>query len=199
IYYLTAESLAAAKSSPHLEVFAKRGIEVVLLTDRLDEWMLGHVTEFDGKPLRDIRRDGLTLPGDTPAPEADEKADDAPSAAPVLERLKAYLAEQMADVRASSRLVDSPACLVVAEHDMGLQMRRMLEAAGQDVPDAKPTLELNLEHPLVDRLAGESDDARFGDLAVIIVGQAEIAEGGLPSDPAGYVQRLNKLLVELAD
>ena len=198
IYYLTAESLAAAKSSPHLEVFAKRGIEVVLLTDRLDEWMLGHVTEFDGKPLRDIRRDGLTLPGDTPAPDVDEKVDDEAAGAPVLERLKTHLAEQMADVRASSRLVDSPACLVVAEHDMGLQMRRMLEAAGQEVPDAKPTLELNLEHPLVNRLAGESDDARFGDLAAIIVGQAEIAEGGLPSDPAGYVQRLNKLLVELA-
>ena len=198
IYYLTAESLAAAKSSPHLEVFRKRGIEVVLLTDRLDEWMIGHLTEFDGKPLQDIRRDGLKLPGEAASDDAEaEQADDTDEHALVV-KLKERLSAQVSAVRASDRLVESPACLVVAAADIGVQMRRMLEAAGQEVPDTKPVLEINLEHALLSRLEAEQDDARFDDLAMVIFGQAEIAQGGLPEDPGAYVARLNRLLVELA-
>lgn len=199
IYYLTADSLATAKSSPHLEVFKKRGIEVLLLTDRLDEWMIGHLTDFDGKALLDIRRDGLELPGDEK--KADETSDDSEDDSPIaglLTRLAERLGERVSAVRKSDRLVESPACLVVAEHDLGVQMRRMLEAAGQEVPDNKPVLEINPEHPLVARLDGETNDERFDDLAWVIFGQAEIAQGGLPEDPGGYVTRLNRLLLELA-
>ncbi|MEM7611471.1 MAG: molecular chaperone HtpG [Pseudomonadota bacterium] len=197
IYYLTAESLAAAKSSPHLEVFAKRGIEVLLLTDRLDEWMISYLTDFDGKQLQDVRRDGLQLPGDDS--EQDEDADSAAEKPELLEKLKAQLGDRVADVRESERLVESPACLVVAGDDLGVQMRRMLEAAGQQVPDSKPTLEINLDHPLVQRLADAGDDGdRFDDLAWVIFGQAEIAQGELPEDPGTYVSRLNRLLVELS-
>ncbi|MEL7296217.1 MAG: molecular chaperone HtpG [Pseudomonadota bacterium] len=198
IYYLTAESLAAAKSSPHLEVFRKRGIEVVLLTDRLDEWMIGHLTEFDGKALQDIRRDGLKLPGESVDEDVEsEQAEDKDEPA-LVAKLKERLSAQVSAVRASDRLVESPACLVVAADDIGVQMRRMLEAAGQEVPDTKPVLEVNLEHPLLSRLEAEQDDARFDDLAMVIFGQAEIAQGGLPEDPGAYVARLNRLLVELA-
>ncbi|MEM6810612.1 MAG: molecular chaperone HtpG [Pseudomonadota bacterium] len=193
IYYLTAESLAAAKASPHLEVFKKRGIEVLLLTDRLDEWMIGYLTEFDGKALQDVRRDGLELPEGESADDAEDRADDG-----VLERLGQCLEDAVSGVRASDRLVESPACLVVGADDMGAQMRRMLEAAGQDVPESKPALEVNLGHPLVRRLETAADDARFEDLARVLLGQAEIAEGDLPADPADYVGRLNRLLVELS-
>ncbi len=196
IYYLTAESLAAAKASPHLEVFRERGIEVLLLVDRLDEWMMGHLTDFDGNQLQDVRRDGLELPGKKD--EKTESAEDSEAHKSLLEKLRERLGEQVAEVRSSDRLVGSPACLVVAEHDLGAQMRRMLEAAGQEVPDSKPTLEVNLSHPLVMRLAAESEGERFDDLAWVIYGQAEIAEGDLPEDPGAYVSRLNRLLVELS-
>ncbi|MEO0345666.1 MAG: molecular chaperone HtpG [Pseudomonadota bacterium] len=193
IYYLTAESLAAAKASPHLEVFKKRGIEVLLLTDRLDEWMIGYLTEFDGKSLQDVRRDGLDLPEGDAADDGEDRADEG-----VLERLGKCLDDAVSGVRASDRLVESPACLVVGADDMGAQMRRMLEAAGQEVPESKPALEVNLGHPLVRRLETAADDARFEDLARVLLGQAEIAEGDLPADPADYVGRLNRLLVELS-
>ncbi|MEL6870677.1 MAG: molecular chaperone HtpG [Pseudomonadota bacterium] len=196
IYYLTADSLAAAQASPHLESLRARDIEVLLLTDRLDEWMIGQLTEFDGKSFQDIRRDGLKLPGDETPDKDTDASDETP--AEVVERLKKRFGERLADVRKSERLVDSPACLVVAADDMGLQMRRMFEAAGQEVPESKPTLEVNLSHPLLTRLDSEKDDARFDDLAEVILGQAQIAEGGLPEDPGAYVGRLNKLLVELA-
>ncbi|MEL7023863.1 MAG: molecular chaperone HtpG [Pseudomonadota bacterium] len=195
IYYLTAENHAAAKSSPHLEVFRKRGIEVLLLTDRLDEWAITYLTEYDGKSLQDVRRDGLTLPES----DKDESADAEPAAdESVVDRLKSTLSEVVSDVRASDRLVDSPACLVTAKDDLGQQMRRMLEAAGQEVPDSKPALELNLTHAMVRQMASTQDDARFSDLAQVIVGQAQIAEGRLPSDPAAYVNTLNRLLAESA-
>ncbi|MEO0366003.1 MAG: molecular chaperone HtpG [Pseudomonadota bacterium] len=195
IYYLTAENHAAAKSSPHLEVFRKRGIEVLLLTDRLDEWAITYLTEYDGKSLQDVRRDGLTLPES----DKDESADAEPAAdESVVDRLKSTLSEVVSDVRASDRLVDSPACLVTAKDDLGQQMRRMLEAAGQEVPDSKPALELNLTHAMVRQMASIQDDARFSDLAQVIVGQAQIAEGRLPSDPAAYVNTLNRLLAESA-
>ncbi|MEL6301286.1 MAG: molecular chaperone HtpG [Pseudomonadota bacterium] len=195
IYYLTADSLAAAKASPHLEVFRKRGIEVLLLTDRLDEWAISYLTEYDGKPLQDIRRDGLELPEGEPEPaKAEDIADDG-----VIERLKGSLGDSVADVRASDRLVDSPACLVSARDDIGDQMRRMLEAAGQEVPESKPTLEINLAHGLVRQMSETKDDARFTDLANVVVGQAQIAEGRLPSDPAVYVNTLNRLLSGAVD
>ena len=196
IYYVTGDSLAAASASPHLEVFRQRGIEVLLLHDRLDEWMVGQVPEFDGKALQDIRREGLSLPG-TDADESDAK--DAADAEPegLFDKLSGVLSERVSAVRAS--LVESPACLVVGEHDLGDQMKRILEAAGQAVPDSKPVLEVNLGHGLVQRLANEGDEQRFADLAWIIFGQAEIAQHGQLADPGGYVARLNKLLLELAD
>lgn len=195
IYYLTADSLAAAKASPHLEVFRKRGIEVLLLTDRLDEWAISYLSEYDGKPLQDIRRDGLELPEGEPEPaKAEDVADEG-----VIERLKGSLGDTVADVRASDRLVDSPACLVAARDDIGDQMRRMLEAAGQEVPESKPTLEINLAHGLVRQMSETKDDTRFTDLANVVVGQAQIAEGRLPSDPAVYVNTLNRLLSGAVD
>ncbi|MEL7310860.1 MAG: molecular chaperone HtpG [Pseudomonadota bacterium] len=195
IYYLTAESHAAAQSSPHLEVFRKRGIEVLLLTDRLDEWAITYLTEYDGKPLQDVRRDGLSLP-ETDASE--DEVSEPPADDSIVARLKETLEGVVSDVRASDRLVDSPACLVTAQDDLGMQMRKMLEAAGQEVPESKPALELNLSHAMVRQMAATDDTARFEDLAQVIVGQAQIAEGRLPSDPAQYVSTLNRLLAESA-
>ena len=192
VYYLTADSLAAAKASPHLEIFRKRELEVLLLTDRLDEWAIGYVDAYDGKPLQDIRREGLELPDRQD--EEDSQSQSADSG--VLERLRTALGDAVTDVRASDRLVDSPACLVVGQDEMGVQMRRMLEAAGQDLPDSKPTLEVNLTHPLVTRLERTEDSERFEDLVAVIYGQAQIAEGRLPSEPGAYVSRLNRLLAE---
>lgn len=195
IYYVTAETLAAAKASPHLEVFRARNIEVLLLTDRLDEWAITYLTEFDGKPLQDIRRDGLELPKTDENSETEESEQ---AESTVVERLKSALGDRVADVRASDRLVDSPACLVAAQDDLGVQMRRMLEAAGQAVPESRPTLEVNLSHAVLRQMAATDDESRFADLAQVVVGQAQIAEGQLPDDPAAYVGTLNRLLAESA-
>ena len=191
IYYITADTLAAAKHSPQLELFRKKGIEVLLMTDRVDEWALSFLTEFDGTPLQSVAKGAVDLGKlqDEDEKKAAEQA--AETFKPVLERLKAALKDKAEDVRATTRLVDSPACLVAQDGGMSTQLARMLKAAGQPVPETKPVLEVNAEHPLVRKL--EASD-RFDDLAHILFDQALLAEGGLPDDPAAYVRRVNALL-----
>ena len=195
IYYITADTLAAAKNSPQLEVFKKKGIEVLLMTDRVDEWSLSYLREFDGTPLQSVAKGAVDL-GDL-QDEAERKAAEeaAESVKPLLDKLKEALKEQVEDVRVTTRLVDSPACLVVKDAGMSMQLARMLKQAGQRVPDSKPVLEINAEHPLVKKLDGH---AHFDDLAHILFDQALLAEGGLPDDPAAYVRRVNALLVSRA-
>lgn len=198
IYYIAAENFNTAKSSPHLEVFRKKGIEVLLLSDRVDEWLMSHLAEFDGKSLQDVGKGELDLGKLDSEEEKQAQEKVAEALKPLLERAKAALENQVAEVRITHRLTDSPACVVVGDHDMGAQMRRILEAAGQKVPESKPIFELNPEHPLVKKLEQESSDERFGDLAHILFDQANLAEGAQLQDPAAYVQRLNKLLLELS-
>ena len=198
VYYLTGESYAQVKNSPHLEVFRKKGIEVLLLTDRIDEWLMSYLTEFDGKQFVDVARGDLDL-GKLDS-EEDKKAleEVAKAKEGLVERLKTALGEQVAEVRVSHRLTDSPAILAIGEQDLGLQMRQILEASGQKVPDSKPIFEFNPSHPLIEKLDGEADEDRFADLSHILFDQAALAAGDNLKDPAAYVQRLNKLLVELS-
>ena len=192
IYYLTAETLAAAKNSPQLELFKKKGIEVLLLADRVDEWAMAQLPEFDGSPLQSIAKGQVDL-GKLQDAEEKQKAEEASTALkPVLDKLKETLKDQAADVRVTTRLVASPACLVVEDHGISLQLQRLLKQAGQAAPDSKPILEINPEHALVKKLDGS---AQFEDLAHILFDQALLAEGGLPADPAAYVRRVNALLV----
>ncbi|MES2185307.1 MAG: molecular chaperone HtpG [Pseudomonadota bacterium] len=192
IYYITADSLAAAKNSPHLEVFKKKGIEVLLMTDRVDEWALNYLHDFDGTPLQSVAKGAVDL--GTLQDEEEKKAAEeaAETFKPLLAKLKEALKDKAEDVRATTRLVDSPACLVVQEHGMSTQLARMLKQAGQKAPETKPVLEVNPEHPLVKKLDGS---VHFHDLAHILFDQALLAEGGLPDDPAAYVRRVNALLV----
>ncbi|WP_066965653.1 molecular chaperone HtpG [Microbulbifer sp. Q7] len=197
IYYVCADNFATAKSSPYLEVFRKKGIEVLLLTDQVDEWFVGHMQEFDGKQFQDVAKGALDL-GD--AENEDDKAEREKvekEAGALVERVKDVLESRVEDVRATTRLVDSPACLVASDNDMGLQMRRILEQAGQSLPEAKPIFELNPNHPLVQRLDQEQDEDRFADLTNILMDQANLAAGNQLADPADYVRRLNALLLEL--
>ncbi len=198
VYYLTGESFAQVKNSPHLEVFRKKGIEVLLLTDRIDEWLMSYLTEFDGKQFVDVARGDLDL-GKLDS-EEDKKAQEEVAKAKegLVERLKGALGEQVAEVRVSHRLTDSPAILAIGEQDLGLQMRQILEASGQKVPDSKPIFEFNPSHPLIEKLDAEPDEDRFADLSHILFDQAALAAGDSLKDPAAYVQRLNKLLVELS-
>jgi len=191
IYYITADTPAAAKNSPQLEIFRKKGIEVLLLTDRVDEWMLAHLYEFDGKPLQSVAKGAVDL-GKLQDEEEKKHAEEAANAfKPVLERLKEALKDRAKDVRVTTRLVDSPACLVVEEGDMSGHLARLLKQAGQSAPASKPILEVNAEHALVRRLDGSD---RFDDLAQILFDQALLAEGGQLEDPAAYVRRVNALL-----
>lgn len=198
IYYVVADSFNTAKSSPHIEVFRKKGIEVLLLSDRIDDWLVSHLNEFDGKTFQDVAKGELDLGGVEDEEEKKKQEEVAEQFKDLVERVKTNLEERVEEVRVTHRLTDSPACLVVGQYDMGAQMRRIMEAAGQPMPESKPTLELNPEHPLVEKLNGESNDERFADLASIIFDQAHLAEGGQLDDPASYVQRLNKLLLELS-
>ncbi|HWI09740.1 MAG TPA: molecular chaperone HtpG [Burkholderiaceae bacterium] len=192
IYYVTADSLAAAKSSPQLEIFRKKGIEVLLLTDRVDEWMLSHLYEFDGKPLQSVAKGSVDLGKLQDEAEKKQAEETATAFKPVLDRLKEALKERAKDVRVTTRLVDSPACLVVEEGDMSGHLARLLKQAGQAAPKSLPTLEVNAEHALVKRLDAS---AHFDDLANILFDQALLAEGGQLEDPAAYVRRVNALLV----
>jgi molecular chaperone HtpG len=191
IYYITAETLAAAKNSPQLEIFRKKGIEVLLMADRVDEWALNYVHEFDGTPLQSVARGAVDL--GTLQDEGEKKAAEEAAEAfkPVLARLKEALKGKAEDVRVTTRLVDSPACLVVSDNGMSMQLARMLKQAGQQAPQVKPVLEVNADHPLVKKLDGSPS---FDDLAHILFDQALLAEGGLPEDPAAYVKRVNALL-----
>jgi molecular chaperone HtpG len=195
IYYLTAETLAAAKASPHLEALRKKGVEVILLADRVDEWLVGNLFEFDGKSLASVAKGQVDLAAIKSA-EGEEPATDAPKAeeaAPLLERIKVALNERAKDVRASNRLVESPACLVADEGDLNGNLARMLKSMGQAVPESTPILEVNLSHALIKRLEAE-DGARFDELAGLLMDQAVLLDGGQLADPAGFVKRINGLL-----
>ena len=195
IYYITADTLAAAKNSPQLEIFRKKGIEVLLMADRVDEWALNYLNEFDGTPLQSVAKGAVDL-GKLQDEDEKKAAEEAQTQfKPILDKLKDALKDKASDVRATSRLVDSPACLVVQDGDMSTQLARMLKQAGQSVPEIKPILEINAQHPLVKKLEASAELASFDDLAHILFDQALLAEGGMPADPAAYVRRVNALLV----
>ncbi|NDP64773.1 molecular chaperone HtpG [Polaromonas sp.] len=195
IYYITADTLAAAKNSPQLEIFRKKGIEVLLMADRVDEWALNYLNEFDGTPLQSVAKGAVDL-GKLQDEDEKKAAEEAQTQfKPILDKLKEALKDKASDVRATSRLVDSPACLVVQDGDMSTQLARMLKQAGQSVPEIKPILEVNAQHPLVKKLEASSELPGFDDLANILFDQALLAEGGMPADPAAYVRRVNALLV----
>lgn len=193
IYYLTADNLAAAKNSPQLELFNKKGIEVILMTARVDEWAMNFLTEFDGTPLQNIAKGAVDLGDLTDEAEKEETRQAEESLKPVVEKLQSVLADRAKEVRVSSRLVDSPACLVVGDGELTPQVAQMLKAMGQPVPDVKPILEINPTHPLIERLEASSD---FDDLAQVVFDQALLADGGQLDDPAGYLKRINKLLLK---
>jgi len=198
IYFLTGDSHTQVKDSPHLEVFRKKGIEVLLLTDRIDEWLMGYLTEFDGKSFVDVARGDLDLGALESAEDKQAQEEAAKDKQGLVERIKGALGDDVADVRVSHRLTDSPAILAIGEQDLGLQMRQILEASGQKVPDSKPVFEFNPAHPLIGKLDQEADAARFGDLSRVLFDQAALAAGDTLKDPAAYVRRLNKLLLELS-
>ena len=198
IYYLTGETYAQVKNSPHLEVFRKKGIEVLLLTDRIDEWLMSYLSEFDGKSFVDVARGDLDL-GNLDSEEEKKEAEEVAKAKEgLVERIKTALGDAVSEVRVSHRLTDSPAILAIGEQDLGMQMRQILEASGQKVPDSKPIFEFNPAHPLIEKLDSEQSEERFGDLAHILFDQAALAAGDSLKDPAAYVSRLNKLLVEMS-
>ena len=197
LFYVVAENFNTAKNSPHLEIFRKKGIEVLLLTDRVDDWLMNHLQEFDGKQFQDVSRGALDLAADTEEEKVEQEKLEKDSEA-LVERLGKVLEDKVEEVRATTRLTESPACLVVGDHDMGAQMRRIMEAAGQPVPESKPILEVNPGHPLLEMLDQEADEDRFADLASVVFDQANLAEGGQLEDPAAYVSKLNKLLLSLS-
>ena len=197
IFYVVAENFNTAKNSPHLEVFRKKGIEVLLLSDRVDDWLINHLQEFDGKQFQDVARGALDLASDSEEDKVEQEKIAKESEA-LVERMGKVLEAKVSEVRATNRLTDSAACLVVGDFDMGAQMRRIMEAAGQEVPESKPILEVNPAHPLAQMLDQEVDEDRFADLASIVFDQANLAEGGQLDDPAAYVSRLNKLLLEMS-
>ncbi len=193
IYYIIADSFNAARHSPHLEIFRKKGIEVLLLSDRIDEWLMTHLTEFDGKSLVDITRGDLDLGEIDSEEEKQAQQESAKAKEGLAERFREALGDQVQEVRVTHRLTESPACVVLPENEMGYQMRRLMEAAGQPVPEVKPILEFNPDHALISRLEG-SEGESFTDLAHVLFDQAVIAEGGQLDDPAAYVRRLNAML-----
>jgi len=197
IYYVTADSFAAAKHSPHLEIFRKKGIEVLLLSERVDEWLMAHLTEFQGKTLQSVAKGALDLDAAESETEKQDQQQAEESLKDLLAKIKQTLADEVGEVRISKRLIDSPACLVVDEYAMSAHLERLLKEAGQSVPGSKPHLELNPNHFLVTRLKEEQDDARFADWTHLLFEQAMLAEGGQLEDPANFVQRLNKLLLTL--
>jgi len=194
IYYSTAENFSAVSKSPHLEVFKKRGIEVVLLHDRIDEWMMGNLFEYEGKSFFDIAKGDLDL-GELSEEEKKEQEEAVKENEDLVERIKTALGDKVEEVRVSSRLVDSPACLVLGSQDMGFQMRQMMKQAGQDVPESKPAFEFNPKHQLIEFMDKESDEDRFKDFCFMLFDQSMLSEGGAIDDPAVYVSRMNKILL----
>lgn len=195
IYYITADSFAAAQHSPHLEIFRKKQIEVLLLSDRVDEWMLGTLTEFEGKKLQSIAKGDLDLGHLEDEAEKAAKKEVEDAAKDLINRIKSGLGERVKEVRVTHRLTESPACLVAGNHDLSGNLERLLKAAGQKTPDTKPILEVNVEHKLLVRLKLECDETKFNDLANVLFDQALLAEGGQLIDPALFVKRMNSLLV----
>jgi molecular chaperone HtpG len=196
IYYLTADSFAAASNSPHLEVFHKKGVEVLLLHDRVDEWLVSHLTEFDGKPLASVAKGQLDLGKleDEEEQQAAKRAEDENK--DLLSRIQEALKDEVTEVRVSHRLTDSPSCLVLSEHEMAMHMQRLMKQAGHDVPFTKPALEINPQHALVKRLRKEEDEKRFAEWSRLLFEQAMLTQGGQLDDPAAFVKRLNRILVE---
>jgi molecular chaperone HtpG len=192
IYYLTAESLTAARSSPHLEGFAKRGYEVLLLADRIDEWVVSHLTEFDGKPLKSVAQGAAEL--DDVVETAEQSVQEG-AFKDVLARVKTALEDRVQDVQLSKRLTESPSCLIAPDFGMSRRLEKMLLAGGEKIARSKPILELNAAHPLVERLKETNDNALFADLAELLYGQAQLAEGGQLDDPGAFVKRLNRLVL----
>jgi len=197
LYYITADTPAAARHSPHLEVFRKKGLEVLLLSDRVDEWLVSGLTEYKSKHLQSVTKGDLDLGDLTDKEEKEQKKKATDEHGKLLERLKKSLGDRVDAVRVSIRLVDSPACLVVGEHDMSTNLARVLKSVGQEAPPTRPILEINPDHPLVRRLESEGDDTRFTDLGMILFDQAQLAEGGQLDDPAAFVGRLNKLMMNM--
>ncbi|MFT7242933.1 MAG: molecular chaperone HtpG [Candidatus Azotimanducaceae bacterium] len=198
VYFVAADNHHTAKNSPHLEVFAKKGIEVLLLSDRIDEWLMSHLMEFDGKQFQDVAKGALDLGDLDEGPEKEQQEKIEQEFKGLVDRIKEVVSERVEDVRMTTRLTDSPACLVVKDDDMGMQMRRILESAGQAVPENKRIFELNPEHPLVIKLNEEPDMDRFRELTLVLYDQSMLAEGSQLEEPASYVKRLNKLLLELS-
>lgn len=199
IYYLTGESYEQIQNSPHLEIFRKKGIEVLLLTDRIDEWLMNYLPEFEGKKLTDIARGDLDLGKLDSEQDKQEQEKLAKEKEELVERIKKALNDQVSEVRISHRLTESPAILAIGDQDLGLQMRQILEATGQSIPESKPIFEINPEHPLIEKLDKEADKNRFNDLSHLLFDQAALAAGNNLKDPASYVKRLNKLLIELTN
>lgn len=198
IFFLTAESFAAGSGSPHLEIFRKKGIEVLILTDRIDEWMMSYVQDFAEKSFQDITKGALDLGSIEDEEDKKHKEEATKTYESLLSQVKELLKDKVADVRVTNRLTDSPACIVVGEQDMGAQMRRIMAAAGQAMPEVKPVFELNPDHPLVKRLNDEQNDERFNDLTWVLFDQAALAGGESLKEPGTFVTRLNKLLLELS-
>ncbi|MDR1424877.1 MAG: molecular chaperone HtpG [Azoarcus sp.] len=196
IYFVTAESFNAAKNSPHLEIFRKKGIEVLLLSERVDEWVMGNLTEFEGKPLQSVAKGGLDLGKLSDETEKKETEQAADEFKPLVDKIRTSLGERVKDVRVTLRLTDSPACLVADEHDLGMNLGRILKAAGQEAPEAKPILEINPHHPAVQRL--KTEETQFDNWAAVLFDQALLAEGGTLDDPASFVKRINQLMLAVS-
>jgi len=197
IYYISADTYEVARNSPHLEIFRKHGVEVLIAYDRIDEWVVSTLTTFEGKALQSVAKGDLDL-GKLGGEAAKQASAAQEEDKPFLERIKAALGDRASDVRTSDRLTDSPSCLISDQDGLSTNFERMLKAAGQDVPRSKPVLEVNPGHPLVQRLKSETDDTRFTDWSHILFDQATLAEGGQLEDPAGFVRRLNELMLTLA-
>ena len=197
IYYVTADTFAAAKNSPHLEVFRKKGIEVLLLAERIDEWMVGNLHEFEGKALQSVAKGELDLGKLADASEKEEQEKASGEHKELVEKVQKALGDRVKEVRVTLRLTESPACLVAGQHELGANLERLLKAAGQKVPPSKPILEINPHHPLVQRLKSEVGQQRFDDWSHVLFDQALLSEGGQLEDPAGFVKRLNQLMLVL--
>lgn len=200
IYYITADSFSAANNSPHLEIFSKKGIEVLLMHDRVDEWTMSHLHEYDGKQFVSAAKGDLDLSaiGGSKEKDKEDQKEAEEKAAPMVERISKSLGDKVQSVRVSQRLTSSPACLVLGEHEMPLHLQQLMKQAGQDVPDTKPVMEINPEHPLVSKLDQEPDDEKFAEWVALLFDQAVLAEGGQLEDAAGFVKRMNAIFVELA-
>jgi molecular chaperone HtpG len=196
IYYITADSYIAAKNSPHLEIFKKKDIEVILLHDRVDEWLVNSLTEFEGKSLQSVAKGDLDLGDLDSSEDKEEQKKTEEDAQSVIDQIKTVLGDKVEDVRVSHRLTDSASCIVLSEQDMALYMQQLMKQAGHEMPSAKPSLEINPTHPLLQRMTAETDDERFSEWTSILFDQAILAEGGQLEDPTGFVRRLNNLMLK---